>query len=295
MVDVLSNNETFITPEALYPDRHRIYAKSLLDNSLKPHALSTGDVLSYDAIHPLGKGELSVIVPGTLEKEGMVKEVAVKIFMPVKGHEQDNEKFTREFETEKELLSTIDHPNIVKFLGKLKIGGLKGIVLERLQKIDFSEKDSNQKLKDTSDMVSQIAEALQVLVDNDEGLLVTDISDENIMRRDNGEFVLIDFVRKGKNPLYAPPELSVIGHENEVMQRATPRSQVYSLGMVANKMLGGELASEVDMSFGKFEPRKLTVPEEVNEVVKKALSPDIANRYSDPVVFAEELNKTINH
>ncbi|MGH8193918.1 MAG: protein kinase domain-containing protein [Woeseiaceae bacterium] len=225
-------------------------------------SLFVGDLRT--GIHPLVKGyrfldKLAASSHSAVylaEKEGTGTRMVLKVLRQVPDLSDGIGAFDR-FLQEYEMIAELDHPNIVRIYDLGVSDDHAHIAMEYL-----SGGDLKQRMRDgiaEADAVSytrQIASALGKI--HSVGILHRDLKPGNIMLRDDGSLVLIDFglakrmrlqqemTDSGEifgTPYYMSPEQ---GHAEEV----DTRSDIYGLGVMFYEMLTGDKPYKADNAMG---------------------------------------------
>ena len=245
----------------------------------------------------LGVGGMGEVWQATDELLG--RTVAVKVILPALVHEPG---FVRRFLAEARAMASVQHPGVVAihdFHGdeagaylvmEFVNGEPLSRVLARVRRLSP---------RDTMDLVGQVARALQAV--HDRGIVHRDVKPANLLIRADGTVVVADFgIALGTahtaltssgailgTPAYLAPE-QVLG------QAASPRSDVYALGIVAYECLTGRRPFVGDNPFAVAmqrvgqppPPLDPDVPPAVAAVVERALAPDPALRWASAAEFA---------
>jgi serine/threonine-protein kinase len=233
------------------------------------------------------------------------REVALKLIPegPAKaGHDEGAPSIIEEGR----LLARVRHPNVVTIYGAERIHGrvglwmelVKGHTLEEMLRdgMTFSPKEVQRIGAELCSAVAAVHAA---------GLLHRDIKAQNVMLADDGRVVLMDF-GTGRDlddstdghvsgtPLYLAPEvLAGIA--------ASPRSDVYSIGVVLYHLLTGsypvqgrDLAAlrraHSAQTAGTLPDHSRRIPPRLRRVIARALDPDPNQRYGTADLFAASLS-----
>ena len=202
--------------------------------------------------------------------ENLDRTVAVKILsIPLDPDE------VRQLEQEAVAASRLNHPNIITILEFVHDGDAPCIVTELVEGQTLREL-LKQKLpaRRAVDIAIQVAAALKAA--HTAWIIHRDIKPENIMVRADGLVKVVDFgIAKVRGE--SEGDAVIAGTANYMspeQRRGEPldgRTDLYSLGLVLQEMLDGE------------------VPRELQRVVRKMLQPDRNARYSSAVELLDDL------
>ena len=145
-------------------------------------------VLHYRIIRPLGEGGMAeVYLAEDLQQN---RPVALKV-LPLSAYKNDTAR--RRFKREASLVSSLNHPNIVRVFGIEESQGLPFLVMEYLQGDLLSEFIAHGPLplKLLFEIGAQVADGLAAA--HAVGLIHRDIKPANIMILANGQVKLLDF------------------------------------------------------------------------------------------------------
>ena len=153
--------------------------------------------------------------------------------------------------SEVQILSNLDHPNIVKYFGVFEDDWFVHIVMEYLKGYDLYKIITLKKYtgfdeKDMCEIIEQLLKALSFI--HSQNIIHRDIKPENILfanKRDYSTLKLIDFglatyikndTKSVGTPFYMAPEM-IDGH-------SVPQSDIWSVGIIVYLMLTGKYAFE---------------------------------------------------
>lgn len=229
------------------------------------------------------------------------REVAIKIIQPTIANHPD---FIRRFETEAQAIAQLEHLHIVPLYdywrdptgGYLVMRWLKGGSLrEALEKGPFD-------LEATVRLMDQITSALEAAHRN--GIIHRDVKPANILFDEDGNAYLADFGiakdltnTRGSNTGedIVVGTLDYISPEQGRSDPVTPRTDIYSLGIVLYETLTGKhpfpgLTSVERLFKHIHDPLPLiddpATPPLVNDVIQKATAKNPAQRYVDALELA---------
>lgn len=200
----------------------------------------------------LGKGGNGEVYRAESSQPG--HPVALKVHIPVAGRSPSQTTTARQrFEREAHILSKNTSPFFPRFFGAGEAHGHLYFAIELLEPVALPSTDS-----EVAEFLFKACAAVGTLHRN--GLVHRDIKPQNIMRRANGDLVLIDLgLAKQVDPQarhdgtsvtlvdgkavgvgthrYAAPEQFVGG-------AISPASDIHALGIIANECFGGKPTSE---------------------------------------------------
>jgi len=261
----------------------------------------------YRVIGPLGSGGMAQVFRGY--DPLLDREVAIKVI----SRGEHNAAFDERFRREARAIAALRHPNIVRVYDYGEHEDSHYMVMELVRGTDlgrgFSALYAQGKLIDppkVQAILDQVAAGLDYA--HARGIIHRDVKPSNILLGEDGTAVLTDFglvlkltpgvePTRGQSlgtPEYVAPEQAMDS------ARATPRSDVYSLGVVLYLLLTGSLPFNADTPLQTAlkhiaeAPRK---PREVNPslspaveaVLLKALEKKPEDRYASAGELARAL------
>ncbi len=236
------------------------------------------------------------------------REVALKVLQPLLTRDPE---VVERFRREAQLAAGLRHPNIVNIYD---IGGRSGLLWYTMELIDgpslaqLVERGGPLPLDKT---LRLLREALSALAHaHGSGLVHRDIKPENMLIDRTGSVQITDFglalALRGKyggatsqsgTPQFASPE-QLLG------ERVDQRSDLYSLAAVAYYALLGAppfpgltveqvLAKQTTNQFPTSRGRREDVSEALEQVLDRALSADVSERYPSAAEFLQALNHAV--
>ncbi len=233
------------------------------------------------------------------------RPVAVKI---LHGQYASDEQFLRRFKHEADAAAQLGHPNIVRVYDVGNDGDLHYIVMEYVAGSDLKEIISLEgplPVGRTLKMIQQIAEALEAAHHN--GLVHRDVKPQNVLIDSEDRVHLSDFgiAKSDRSSAYTDPGTTFgtadyLAPEQAQGLGATPRSDIYALGVVTYEMLTGRLPFTGDTPLAVAmqhvqapppPPRQFNpaIPPQLEAIILNAMSKDPSQRPASARAFAEQL------
>jgi serine/threonine protein kinase len=235
------------------------------------------------------------------------REVAIKI--PDQSMIGDPAQYER-FQRELEVMSTLDHPAILKGLDSGKHNRIPYLVTA------FVEGQSLRKVIETSapldvaravDLALKVADGMAYCHEN--GVVHRDLKPENILISADGQPIIMDFglaLTKGAHRVTYSNLSATMGTPDYMApeqidgQRGDARTDVYALGTILHEMLAGQTPFHGDTPMAVMAqhlhgvPPRLdrlnpAVPPTLAAVVARSLQRDPQDRYEDMRAFAGAL------
>ena len=253
----------------------------------------------YKILSPLGSGGFGAVY---LARDTWIdKEVAIKV-----PHRQ-NLNFS-ELLREPRLLAALDHPNIVSITTAEKQENVFFIVMEYVSGDTLEEIIATGGALDvplTIDYACQICEAVEHA--HRQGVIHRDLRPPNVLVSGTGVLKVADFgtsrflemAAHGTTVIGSPPYMAPEQFEG----KAVFASDLYSLGVTMYQMLTGCLPydtpapSDLDkLMRGELvrppKERTPSIPKSLNDIVMKAMAPDIPSRYEGATELLADLESS---
>ena len=194
-------------------------------------------------------------------------------------------------------LAKVRHPNVVRVYGADYSDGRAGIWMDLVkgQTLDAMVKTHRFGAAEAANVGIQLCRALAAV--HGEGVLHGDIKPHNVIRRENGDFVLVDFGASTSIPDAGDCSRDLVGTlvyvAPEVLEGA-PRSRtsdIYALGVLLFKLVtdtypifatsvDGALKAHRDGRPQRLRDLRPDLPASFIEVVERATAPDPARRFA---------------
>ncbi len=266
---------------------------------------SVGEVLGgrYRVENRLGSGGMAVVYRA--EDAVLGRTVALKT---LHRHYAEHDTFRKRFKQEARAMASLDHENVVKVYDISQEGDVPFIVAECVEGRDLgamlSERGGGLSEEFTRRVVSQLLQGLSYA--HRRGIIHRDIKPSNILLTPEGTVKVADFgiariveEEAAEEPGEIVGSARYMSPEQLQGKEATPRSDIYSVGIVLYHCLtgsppfSGDLRSLVQQQLHEVpdSPRSLNrkVSYHMESVVLRALSKDPAHRYPSARAMLEDL------
>ena len=258
----------------------------------------------YDVVRPLGSGGMGEVY---LARDRVLgRDVALKV---LRTQYAGDAEFAERFKREAMSAASLSHPNIIQVYDRGETEeGASYIAMEYVPGGTLKERISREgplEAADAARLGAQVAEALGAA--HDRGMVHRDIKPQNVLLAARGGAKVADFgiARAGSSATISRTG-SVMGTaaymspEQALGKPATPKSDLYSLGVVLYEALTGELPYTADNPIAvsmkhvneplrppaQLNPR---IPRGMNALVTKLLAKDPEDRYADADELADDL------
>jgi serine/threonine protein kinase/Flp pilus assembly protein TadD len=263
--------------------------------------LLTGQHLgNYEVISTLGKGGMGQVYLALDTRLG--RKVALKL-LPFSNTSDPNH--VQRLEQEARTASALNHPNIVTIHEIGEADSIHFMATEYVDGETLRQRMLNTELsvREIAGIAVQIASALRAA--HQAGIVHRDIKPENIMLRSDGVVKVLDFglaklTASGNSEIESGLIMGTTAYMSPEQARGETvdaRSDVWSLAVVIYEMIQGrvpftgETHRQVVNEILQKEPPAMdsAVPDELKQIVLKALSKDRTMRYDDASTMANDL------
>jgi serine/threonine protein kinase len=255
----------------------------------------------YEIVAKLGAGGLGVVY----EVEHLIsrRREAMKILLPDQSAPEMVERFRREVQT----LASLTHVNIAQLHTAFYYENQLAMVMELIQGETLRDLRARTPVA-LPQALDYMVQTLQALVyAHGLGVVHRDIKPSNIMITQGGFVKLLDFgiaITEHDSNLtragYLLGSLNYMSPEQVSGSKATPRSDIYAVGVTLYELLTGVLpitgANNYEIMMGHINqvpvpPHQVTptVPMHVSNAVTRALAKDPAHRFASAAEFLQVL------
>ncbi|MBE6971923.1 MAG: Stk1 family PASTA domain-containing Ser/Thr kinase [Ruminococcaceae bacterium] len=258
----------------------------------------------YELLELIGSGGMANVYKAKCHR--LNRMVAVKI---LKSDLADSEDFRRRFREESKVIAQLSHANVVSVYDVSRNSDLEYIVMEIIEGITLKQYMERRGRMDWREALHFITQTMRGLSHaHSRGIIHRDIKPQNIMVLRDGSVKVADFgiacLADTSQTLTQEALGSVhyISPEQARGDRMDARSDIYSAGVVLYEMLTGRLPFEGDsavsvaiqhLSSVPLPPRDINpdIPEALELICMKAMSPNIDKRYASAEAVLEDLEK----
>lgn len=264
------------------------------------------NIKGYELLERIGTGGFGAVYKAT--QSTIDREVAMKIILP---HFANHPDFVRRFETEAQLIARLEHLHIVPLYDYWRDPDGAYLVMRWLRGGSLREalEDKPFDIEAAALLLDQIAGALAVAHRNH--VVHRDLKPGNILLDEDGNAYLADFgIAKDFNRAGITEVDAIVGSpdylapEQASGEDVSPRTDVYSLGVVLYEMLVGQHPfpnlNRVERLYKHLSdplPQITTLPDdacdEVNAVIQRATAKNPAQRYADAMALAIAFREAI--
>ncbi|MCJ7434490.1 MAG: serine/threonine protein kinase, partial [Anaerolineales bacterium] len=266
----------------------------------------------YHILEQLGEGGMAIVYKAY--DTHLESDVAVKVIRTEQLAPAVLERALKRFEREAKALARLTHPNIVKVMDYGEYEGKPYLVMPYLPGGTLKHKLSNNPMpwQDAVEILLPIANALGYAHKHD--IIHRDVKPANILITDEGEPMLSDFGIAKLLDVEETMELTGTGvgigtPEYMAPEQATnklvdARADIYALGVVLFEMVTGRKPYIADTPMAVLimhsrdslpRPRSFApnLPQEVENILFKALAKEPKDRYATAAQFAQALEAAV--
>jgi len=246
----------------------------------------------YELLELLGKGGMGVVYRAADRDLNLA--VALKILRPKLSYDPD---FIEMFKREVTLARMLSHPNIIKIYDLNRVGNLWFVSMEYLLGEEVKDVIIREE-RISSERVQNVARQILSALDHSHSkkLIHSDIKPQNIFIDETDHSTLVDFgiartmsSQVKDQTVYGTP--GYISPEQITGNLATPKSDIYSLGVTLYEMVTGEIPFDGDTMDQILEnqlqgtPVKPSIispeiPSWMDNIIEKMMARNPADRYS---------------
>ena len=256
----------------------------------------------YRILRKLGSGGMANVY--LAEDEDLGRRVAIKILNDRYANDED---FIERFRREAKSAAALSHPNIVSIYDRGEAEGTYYIAMEVIEGRSLKELILTRGPLPISNAVAYTLEILEALrFAHRHGIIHRDIKPHNILIGERLKVTDFGIARAGASQMTEAGSImgtaQYLSPEQARGAPVTASSDLYSVGIVLYEMLTGKVpfngdsAIEIAMKHLNELPKppskiRPEIPEELDQVVLRALSKAPEDRYQSAEEFAEDLHR----
>ncbi|MBI5116345.1 protein kinase [Candidatus Poribacteria bacterium] len=251
------------------------------------------EIGNHRILKELGRGGMGVVYKANQLSLGRL--VAMKV---LPQHLTSDQAFIKRFENEARAIAKLNHPNIIQIYDISHEEQLYYYTMEFIEGTPLDEiiyKEGFLPLDRATSIIIQVAKALQYA--HSQGIVHRDIKPSNIMIDKTSRVKVTDFgLALQERTTRLTVEGGIVGTpeymspEQAAGETATPRSDIYSLGVVFYELLTGKVPFEAEsplMLINKIQnsepewPRSINpdIPAEVERIIQTMMAKNTRDRY----------------
>ncbi len=263
------------------------------------------EIGNHRILKELGRGGMGVVYKANQLSLGRL--VAMKV---LPQHLTSDPAFIKRFENEARAIAKLNHPNIVQIHDISHQDELYYYTMEFIEGVPLDEiiyKEGFLPVERAINIIVQVAKALQYA--HSQGIVHRDIKPSNIMIDKLSRIKVTDFgLALQERTTRLTMDGGIVGTpeymspEQAAGQTATPRSDIYSLGVVFYELLTGKVPFEADsplMLINKIQnsepewPRSINadIPLEIEKVIQTMMAKNTRDRYASCQEVIQDLRR----
>jgi WD40 repeat protein/DNA-binding SARP family transcriptional activator len=264
------------------------------------------ELRGYRLIEKLGDGAFGVVYRAIQPQ--VEREVAVKSIHAEFANQPD---FVRRFEREAQLVARLEHPRIVPLYDYWREPDAAYLIMRFLRGGSLEDllDDGPLELEHAALILDQLGEALAAA--HHQGVVHRDVKPGNVLLDEAGNAYLSDFgiaLETGAPEQTAGAMIrgtpAYLSPEQIKLERTTPRSDIYALGVVLYEMLTGEhpfpgtsvnvlLDQHLHQPLPSVRERRPEIPPAVDATIARATAKDPVERFSDALELATAFRSAV--
>jgi serine/threonine-protein kinase len=269
--------------------------------------LEPGDVIEgrYKFIQKIGKGAFGTVL---LVEDTVVDDRLILKFL--NPNVASDEEMLKRFVHELRYSRKITHKNVIRIYDFLALGGGYAISMEYFPSHTLGTEIANEKPMPPLKAIRfacDICTGMQIA--HHQGIVHRDLKPANILINDDGLLKIVDFgvaaaAKSGDTQLtktgYVIGSPKYMAPEQILGKKVDERADIYSLGVILYEMLCGEppysRGDHMSVMYQHVQGKALdlrdvnkTIPVELSDIVKKAMSVDKLKRYDSMDQFQDAL------
>ncbi|MGM0444898.1 MAG: Stk1 family PASTA domain-containing Ser/Thr kinase [Bacillota bacterium] len=239
------------------------------------------------------------------------RKVAIKMLRPEFVSDED---FINKFRHEAKAVARITHPNVVSIYDIVESENSLYLVMEFIEGRDLKsiiKKRGKLSAVEALDIANQVTAGVEVAHQNN--IIHCDIKPHNILITDNNQVKVTDFgIARAVTSSTMTITDTIMGSANYFSpeqaqgKEINTYSDIYSIGIVLYEMISGQVPFDgespisVALKHIQKKPKELielnpSIPEDLNELVMKALAKDPNDRHKNAAQLREEIVKTLKN
>ncbi len=258
----------------------------------------------YELVRRIGKGGMAEVwvAQRAMGRKGS-KSVAIKLIV---DHYVGDERYTRMFQAEAELASSLSHANIVQVFDHGEEHGRNYLVMEWVDGLNLLKlggvlrllDDDDRRFRVTAYIIGQLlyalgyAHSITSIDGSPLGVVHRDVSPQNVLVSNHGEVKLTDFGVAGSameesSGLHVKGKVRYMAPEQMAGKTRSPTIDLYAIGALLHELLDGRKFREQyeggrelfdAVLAGTVPPLSRPVPPELDELRLRLLAADPAER-----------------
>lgn len=249
----------------------------------------------YSVLMQLASGGLSAVYLAECDDKDLVviKEAALPANLEADSRQKAKEMFDREAR----ILRQLNHPNIARVLDNFLEHGRDYLVLEFVAGESLRQivrKKGTQSEQTVLNYAAKIAQILDYLHDQEPQIVHRDITPENVVLREDGELILIDF--GAANQLLGTATGTLVGKQayiapEQFRGKATVQSDIYALGGTLYFLLTGLDPEALSVSHPK--EKRADISDEIDQLIADCTRVNAAERIADADQLIDRIAKML--